>query len=492
MAYQNLLSVGSNILFTGAQSNVAVNRTIGVVLSGPLAPTSTLTIDAGQTSANTSQGNTLIIRSGKGSDGTALIQAGAGGDVFYTGGDAGADNGAGGNHGGNVFVQGGAQTFNIGQSGFGEQGSVIIGETTTDEIRLGHDPAAGMDFGHVLFRGDVCPNRFSSFAQADWPSIQFESNPSFLANITTAARTVGNGATGIHVRCGQPIANFAAFAALIGGYIKISAGQGSDGNGAHPAGAGNDLDLFAGDAGINNGGGGANSGNIHVDAGAKSGAGTAGVVSIGPNNASQTLIDGGTISIGVTNATVVSIGRNNQTVSIFGIMSQDITFPGDGSTHTLSALSNGAGNGSALALRGGNSTGGNGGQVFFSGGTSTTGNGGSISILGGNAPAVFGGSVNIDAGSGTDAGHNGALDIGTTVASSVRIVKASGQLAFFTNSSAGVVQQTPLGITTAGFTVNVSANNVFAESTFTGNTGASAYTISDVIRCLKNYGLLAS
>lgn len=44
--------------------------------------------------------------------------------------------------------------------------------------------------------------------------------------------------------------------------------------------------------------------------------------------------------------------------------------------------------------------------------------------------------------------------------------------------------------TTTGFTANTSVNNVFNESTFTGNTGSTAYTISDVVRALKLYGLL--
>jgi hypothetical protein len=55
-----------------------------------------------------------------------------------------------------------------------------------------------------------------------------------------------------------------------------------------------------------------------------------------------------------------------------------------------------------------------------------------------------------------------------------------------------VVQPASTGTTTAGFTANTSANAVFAESTFTGNTGSAAYTISDIVRNLKTAGLLAS
>ena len=41
------------------------------------------------------------------------------------------------------------------------------------------------------------------------------------------------------------------------------------------------------------------------------------------------------------------------------------------------------------------------------------------------------------------------------------------------------------------FTANVSANAVFNESTFTGGSGSTAYTISDVVLALKQLGLLA-
>lgn len=56
---------------------------------------------------------------------------------------------------------------------------------------------------------------------------------------------------------------------------------------------------------------------------------------------------------------------------------------------------------------------------------------------------------------------------------------------------APAAQQTALG-TVAGFTAHITANAVFDASTFTGGTGASAYTIGDVVLALKNYGLLAA
>ena len=44
--------------------------------------------------------------------------------------------------------------------------------------------------------------------------------------------------------------------------------------------------------------------------------------------------------------------------------------------------------------------------------------------------------------------------------------------------------------TLTGFTANASANAVFNESTFTGNTGATAYTMSDIVRALKLCGII--
>jgi hypothetical protein len=53
-----------------------------------------------------------------------------------------------------------------------------------------------------------------------------------------------------------------------------------------------------------------------------------------------------------------------------------------------------------------------------------------------------------------------------------------------------VVQQATTG-TTTGFTAN-SGTTVRDDSTFTGNSGTKAYTVGDIVRALKNLGLLAA
>lgn len=88
---------------------------------------------------------------------------------------------------------------------------------------------------------------------------------------------------------------------------------------------------------------------------------------------------------------------------------------------------------------------------------------------------------------------------GLTIADAGNIVLATGtgtkigtatsqKLGFF--NATPVVQQAGTGETTG--VTNGSGSSIHPDATFTGNVGSAAYTISDIVKALKNLGLLAS
>ena len=79
------------------------------------------------------------------------------------------------------------------------------------------------------------------------------------------------------------------------------------------------------------------------------------------------------------------------------------------------------------------------------------------------------------------------LTVGSTTGT--KIGTATTQKLGFYNA-APVVQPNTTG-TTAGFTAGT-GTTVVSGSTFTGNTGTSAYTVGDIVNALKKVGLLAA
>lgn len=82
-----------------------------------------------------------------------------------------------------------------------------------------------------------------------------------------------------------------------------------------------------------------------------------------------------------------------------------------------------------------------------------------------------------------------AQSITTDTTSGLRIATGTSQKVGFYNHTP-VVQPSGTGVT-AGFTAGTGAA-VLDDSTFTGNTGSAAYTVGDIVKALKDLGLLAA
>jgi len=80
------------------------------------------------------------------------------------------------------------------------------------------------------------------------------------------------------------------------------------------------------------------------------------------------------------------------------------------------------------------------------------------------------------------------LILGTTTGTKIG-TSTSQKLGFY--NATPVAQQATTG-TTAGWTIGAGSNGLKDTSTFTGNTGSTAYTVGDIVLALKNLGLLAA
>jgi hypothetical protein len=157
--------------------------------------------------------------------------------------------------------------------------------------------------------------------------------------------------------------------------------------------------------------------------------------------------------------------------------------------------------GGGLNVRAGEGQGtGTGGNTVVQGASGgANGQGGQVELLGGSAGGGNnnGGGILIRGGAKQGAGVDGAIVVGDDVTDSLNLGNIGGikivNTGFFT-ASIGMFGATPVPQPsstgeTAGFTAGVGAV-VKVDSTFTGNSGATAYTVDDLVKHLKALGLI--
>lgn len=110
-------------------------------------------------------------------------------------------------------------------------------------------------------------------------------------------------------------------------------------------------------------------------------------------------------------------------------------------------------------------------------------------VDGTNSDNAFTWSSDADTGLNRVTGNSFVLVAGASTAVGISLVSSAVRIGLY--GTANTIQYATTN-TTTGFTANASANTVFAESTFTGNTGSTAYTVGDIVRALKLIGLMAA
>lgn len=291
-------------------------------------------------------------------------------------------------------------------------------------------------------------------------------------------------------------------ASTVGRSVTISAGTGGTGAGTV---AGGDLILQGGAGGGTNSAG----GNVSINAGARSGSGTDGTISIGNSQASTIQIGNSTLASGTQ---TINIGNNNTAGGTTNIVigtggtatggttalqaKANITLATNGTTRATFDTANGLylGNGVTAATP-------NNFTVSGTGSSTTAVAGGSLTIQGGNATVgnANGGNITLTGGTGVGAGVNGLVVLatptfttttndancytgGALVAASCTITATS-----VNNSAAVVVGFNTSGrtaslpdptIATAGRVVYVTAANGSQDFTLLVNGGGTGNSIA--------------
>lgn len=184
----------------------------------------------------------------------------------------------------------------------------------------------------------------------------------------------------------------------------------------------------------------------------------------------------------------VSFGDNTATAKNF--VGSQAAADTSGGAFTFSAQAGGVasatggGTGASMLIRSG--AGGNGTASLSpgaSGGTTiTTGGAGSGGT--GNANS---GSLVLDVGAAAGTGTAGNVTVCGTSCTNLIFNRAAGKIGFY--GATAVVRPTSTGNTAT--TAAGSTTTVFTNTTFTGGTGATAYTVGDLVLALKQLGLVA-
>ena len=160
--------------------------------------------------------------------------------------------------------------------------------------------------------------------------------------------------------------------------------------------------------------------------------------------------------------------------NLAGALAGSVNMTFSGSTLTLGVAGTAGG---ALALKGSTS------------GTATLQTAAAAGAVTVTLPAVTDTLAVLGANTFTGAQTLSDVDIVLGTTTGTKIGTATAQKLGFYNATP-VVQQATTG-TTIGFTAG-SGTTARDDSTFTGNSGTKAYTIGDIVRALKNLGLLAA
>lgn len=237
---------------------------------------------------------------------------------------------------------------------------------------------------------------------------------------------------------------------------SITGGDSSLGITGQASGTGGSVSVVGGASSTSSAAGGA----VTVTGGAGGASGTGGAVTVTGGSPASGNAAGGVASI------IGGAGLGSGNGGIGKVVGGDA---GSSGTGGKAQLIGGAGSGVGGAA-----------EVTGGGGGGATDNGGAVTITGGasGGASATAGSVTISSGAASG-GTAGAVNIQTAT---------GGKIGFFNTSA--IVQ--PSGNGTQATSAAGATGTVYLNTTLTGGVGSTAYTVGDVVKCLKQLGLITT